>query len=1645
MQIGFFSLQDITVNDVEKFETKLLAFEKDGVKWDRMTIAKPLRNRIGYIIRNLTPDIITQYFVGYREPQDWLDANKLSSEKLCKLLLNNIGSQQIGQSKTGSRHMVTTFKSLTESIKSCSIVFSDSVGTVNLEKAYAQLSVIYGEVDSTELTKHSERELCKLLIDRLIPSKESMPHSTKQVAWLKTEMSLRLSEVDKTFEKTFDMLMKVSKEIHIGLEKAKEWMVYPDSLTGNTSSSTSDHTKVHSNLPSTGNSSKKPTTNNSSGMKSSGGGGGSNKPSFKKATPNEETCCHYCGFITAHDPCPIKADASRSDWNSEWDTSQTMWKNSKAGAAAKSFDFSYLSTRGPHTKKRVPRTMDQPIKKKHKRECCSLETDNLNTCHDCINFRSRSDISNHDDIKNNINSLDSANIMLLTAYIFIDNLQHKREIKCLVDTGAAKDYISLGLANYIFSIDESINNLDNDDNNNLVCSAFTGICQTSVGKCKFNLNYIDDNLNFFSFSINSIIADIAYDVIIGSTSIRKYDLVAHIPSRFLRDDHLCKMIRHYTDNIRLRVDENKTTETQLSPNNLSISNEEQISNGAMSDLINSETNVKLDRINELNTDININLVSINTDIKNTNSSRLDPYDREDISEIPLNHMEAFPAELLYENDVTSSLPNIIGEGLFKDRLIILMKKHKNRFRTTVSPTPAKVSPFELKVDETIWYSPKNMGPPRNLDKTRQDELFKQIEVLLGLGILAVSKESYHSHAFMVPKPGKKWRFVLDFKNLNNATTMEHWPIPNIKEMITRIGSYKPKYFAVMDLTSGYHQAPISLNSRKWTCFMTSRGVYEWCRLPMGLKGAPSYFQRVISQEVLQGLVGTICELYIDDIIVHASTEEQFLERLSTIFERFEKHNITLNPDKCQVGLLEVEYVGHTINSTGISFKRERLDSVVHFPLPTIQQQLKSFLGLANWFRDHIKDHSLLVKPLNDMLKRYDKRRILTWSQAEMDAFAAIKEAIHNCPQLFFMDDESPILVHTDASDYGLGAYVSQIVEGKEVPIGFVSKTFDDRMQKWDTYQKEGYAIYFALQKWDYLLRDRRFTLKTDHKNLTLLKESSDAKVVRWMTALQMYDFELEYIPGPINTVADALSRLCALSIAGTDHPHDMICALEDHWTSPKATFYLDVLQRNIVDDTMTMPKDIIAPLSDYLPTEHEELIRQVHNATVGHHKVERTVLKLSQLKRFKEICQTIGWPHLRTEIKYFIDHCATCQKNDQRKLHNHASPFTLSSYYPMKRIAMDLIEGLKPDADGNDMIIVIVDTCSRYIELIPTISTKALPIAKAICQWAGRFGVPRVIVSDRGTNFMSTIVADVIKLMGGKHEPIHAYSKEENGLVERANKEVFRHIRDILLDRELPINNWSDIIPMVQRIILSTVHSSTGFAPQEIIYGKAIDLDEGIFITYPDRDKIENISEHMSKMLNVQTSIFKKTKLALQSKDRKHLDNYSTERTEFQEGSHVTLEHRSNLRRGPKSKLLPFRRGPLQVVKQTGSHYELKNLVTNNVEQHHVTEMSQFKFDNINVDPTRIAMRDEIEPTFTLERVLRHRGDIKRKKSMSFLCKWQNFEDSENTWEPWNHVRKTLPLHEYLRNHPNKKVMDLVPEVYRIQRDADDSEESGDD
>ena len=562
--------------------------------------------------------------------------------------------------------------------------------------------------------------------------------------------------------------------------------------------------------------------------------------------------------------------------------------------------------------------------------------------------------------------------------------------------------------------------------------------------------------------------------------------------------------------------------------------------------------------------------------------------------------------------------------------------------------------------------------------------------------------------------------------------------------------------------------------------------------------------------------------------------------------------------------------------------------------------------------------------------------------------------------------------------------------------------------------KEGYAIFYALQKWEYLLRDRRFTIMTDHKNLTRLRDDHDSNkmVKRWFMCYQEFDIiDWVFVKGVDNKVPDDFSRLCSREEDDSIHPATHLFQLTGY----------------------------------EIPTEHWDTIARFHNsgltdkeASGGHGGVQRT---LDQLDR-----AGLQWKHRTKHVRRFIRMCPCCQKMDQMKRVIHSYPFTLSSYGLWDTVSVDYIEQLVPDKYGNNMIIVIIDNFSRFTDLYPCSSTAAEGAADALLAFCGRYATPLHFTTDSGSNFRSNLVKGLLERLGSDHFLTTAYSKEQNSLVERQNKEVLRHLRAIIFDKRVA-EQWSKYCPLVQRLLNTLRNSSTGLTPAEIVFPNGVQLDRSLLT----ESSSLFVSLYVQDMQKAQARIIAIAEQSLREKDAQHMDDYSQKRTVFENGSYVLAEHRHNsLRRGPKSKLLPFLKGPLLVKHHNKEGiYALQDLITSQVVDYHVSRLRPFLYDERTCTPIQAAASDELGE-FLAESVVRMRGDSRKsRRHLEFLIRWAGYGPEDDTWEPWDTARDTYAVQKFLREHPEKRVQrlakPLIPdEVLITTTNNSDSEMSED-
>ena len=408
----------------------------------------------------------------------------------------------------------------------------------------------------------------------------------------------------------------------------------------------------------------------------------------------------------------------------------------------------------------------------------------------------------------------------------------------------------------------------------------------------------------------------------------------------------------------------------------------------------------------------------------------------------------------------------------------------------------------------------------------REEVKNQISKMLQQGIIRPSDSAWSSPIWVVPKKadasGKtKWRLVVDFRKLNDKTIDDKYPIPNITDVLDKLG--KCQYFTTLDLASGFYQVEMNPDDIPKTAFNVEHGHYEFLRMPMGLKNSPSTFQRVMDN-VLRGLQNVICLVYLDDIIVFSTSLQEHMINLGKVFQRLRDSNFKIQMDKSEFLKLETAYLGHIISKDGIKPNPEKIQAIQNYPLPQTPKQIKQFLGLVGYYRKFIPDFARITKPMTQCLK---KGRKISADSTFVDCFKKCKTLLTNDPILQYPDFNKEFNLTTDASNLAIGAILSQGPIGADKPVAYASRTLNDSEINYSTIEKELLAIVWATKYFRPYLFGRKFKIVTDHKPLQWIMNirEPNSRLTRWRLKLSEYSYTVVYKKGKNNTNADALSRI----------------------------------------------------------------------------------------------------------------------------------------------------------------------------------------------------------------------------------------------------------------------------------------------------------------------------------------------------------------------------------------------------------------------------------------------------------------------------------------------------------------------------------------
>ena len=448
----------------------------------------------------------------------------------------------------------------------------------------------------------------------------------------------------------------------------------------------------------------------------------------------------------------------------------------------------------------------------------------------------------------------------------------------------------------------------------------------------------------------------------------------------------------------------------------------------------------------------------------------------------------------------------------------LLKQYEDVFPEQLpkGKPPKRTVEFEIKTEEGA--TPPNK-PPYRLSPKEHEELQAQIEDLLAQGHIRPSTSPYGAPVLFVPKKDGRWRMCVDYRALNRQTIRDRYPLPRIDDLLDRLG--KAKHFTTLDLATGYHQIAVKNEDIPKTAFRTQRGQFEFVVMPFGVTNAPATFQRMMNSIFKEELDDFVL-VYLDDILIFSETLQEHIKHIKTALEKLRTAKLYARLHKCAFFQKKVEYLGFDVSSQGIQPSPEKVRTIVEWPRLQSVKDVRSFLGLASFYRKFIKQFSLKARPLTDLTR---DNVAWQWTEKEEKAFNDLKTSLVVAPVLRIPNFDLQFVVTTDASLVSVGAILEQDFGRGLQPVAYESRKLNPAETRYSAYERELLGIVWAIGKWRHYLEGKHFVVQTDHSSLRHLpnQPSVNRRIWKWVSILQGYDIEIRHIPGKTNP-ADALTR-----------------------------------------------------------------------------------------------------------------------------------------------------------------------------------------------------------------------------------------------------------------------------------------------------------------------------------------------------------------------------------------------------------------------------------------------------------------------------------------------------------------------------------------
>ena len=828
-------------------------------------------------------------------------------------------------------------------------------------------------------------------------------------------------------------------------------------------------------------------------------------------------------------------------------------------------------------------------------------------------------------------------------------------------------------------------------------------------------------------------------------------------------------------------------------------------------------------------------------------------------------------------------------------------------------------------------------------------------------VRAPINNSWNSPLTLAPKKdaqGNKtgMRPCLDPRHINRHLPDDKYPLPLIREIFEALSG--SKVFTTLDLTNAFHRFKIKPEDQHKTTFTHNGRQYMFQGCPFGLKPISSKFQRVMHR-IFENM--PFVQTFVDDIVIHSPDMQTHTQHVKQAIQALTDANMILNPAKCHMAQTHIYLLGFAISHKGITLDKRKLSNVLEWPIPKTGKDIQRFLGIVNYFQEHIPNAAVLRAPL-ERLRNLDSLNDI-WNDEHLQSFHQLKQALQADVLLEYPDLSQPFFVATDASNYGIGAALFQRIDGKERYISFVAHALSPSERNYSATKRELLAVMFALRKFHQYLWGNPFTLYTDHRALCYLhtQKMANAMMINWLDTLLKYTFKVIHLPGLQNVLPDHLSRLFTPSeqLEGGNHHRVTALRVGGKRIPRKSPFKMP---------TYKAPTDILTPPEMDRPKELEDAHREIGHAGAEH------------IVRYLQHTKGMHWNSVLQDAVELVKSCTKCQQfNITKKGYHPLRP--VYAYIPGDHWAVDLAS-FDTSISGNNFMLVMVDICTRFCILRPIPDKTADTLVNTMKQIFCDFGIPRVIQSDNGTEFKNALMKKLVNSLGIDHRLTTPYHPRANGTAERWVQSAVQVIKKKL---EGASRDWDHYVPLTQLQLNMRISKRLQSSPFSLMFARNVNdfrdyrKDTSTPATPMSYEELVKRLEHM------QNVVFPALKARTDEYVKKQKEKFDTTHklTSFPEQSHVMAKVHT---RG--SKLAPTYEGPYTVLRKTeGGSYILQDETGALMPRDY--SPSELKL----ISHNSVISTDDL---YEVEAIIAHRGKAGQRE---YLVRWKGYTPEDDTWQ----------------------------------------------